>query len=89
MSKITTKYYQKCDFCNKEYEVTGCGMQSIELPGYYIEEYGSKSPSFVTGTICPDCVQKLREKLGKFVKLNEVAYAGNDFGWIEKENKNE
>lgn len=87
MSKITTKYYQKCDFCNKEYEVTVCGMQSIELPGYYIEEYGSKSPSFVTGTICPDCVQKLREKLSEFVKLNDVAYVGSVFEWIEKENK--
>lgn len=89
MSEVTTKYYQKCDFCHKEYEVTSGGMQNIDLPGYYIEDYGSKSPSFVTGTICPDCMQKLREKLGEFVKLNDAAYGGNDFGWIEKENKNE
>lgn len=87
MSKVTTKYYQKCEFCHKEYEVPVRGMQSISLPGYYIEDYGSKSPSFVTGTICPDCVQKIREKLSEFVKLNEVAYGGNNFEWIEKENK--
>lgn len=30
---------------------------------------------------------KMREKLSEFVRLNEVAYGGNDFEWIEKENK--
>ena len=87
MSKITTKYYQECDFCHKNCETGEKGLPKINLPGYYIEDYGNKSPSFVTGIICSDCAQKMREKLSEFVKLNEVAYGGNDFEWIEKENK--
>lgn len=84
MSDVKTKYYQMCEFCGKEYEVSKDGLPTITLPGYLIEYYGSRMPQMVTGVICENCMQKLREKLSEFIRLHEISYAGNNIEWIDK-----
>lgn len=82
MAKITTKYFQECDFCHKEVETYSQGLCVISLPGYLIESDGTKRNSLVSGTICPQCMERLRGLLGKFIKLEEADYGGNVFSWI-------
>ena len=89
MAKPKARYFQACDFCHKEYETDEKGMCIIKLPGYYIGELGEKSRTIVSGVICSECMDRLRDSLDKFISLEEVAYGGNDFSWVcrkEKEN---
>lgn len=88
MGKPTARYFQKCDFCHKEFETDAIGMPSIELPGYYIGERGEKSGTIVSGTICSECMERLRDSLREFIDLKEVDYGGNAFSWVgRKEGK--
>ena len=82
MAKQKTRYFQKCDFCNQEYETDEKGMFRIKLPGYYIGELGEKSRTIVSGDICSECMDRLRESLDKFISLEEVEYGGNNFSWV-------
>ena len=89
MAKPRARYFQTCDFCHKEYETDEKGMCSIILPGYHIGELGSKSRTIVSGVICSECMDRLRDSLDKFISLREVEYGGNNFSWVgrkEKEN---
>ena len=89
MAKQKTRYFQTCDFCHQEHETDEKGMFRIKLPGYYIGELGEKSRTIVSGDICSECMDRLRESLDKFISLEDVAYAGNNFSWVgrkEKEN---
>ena len=88
MSEIKTKYYQKCDFCNKEYEVGEKGLPKISLPGYIFEETG-KRETIVTAVICNECMQKLRENLRKFIAIEEIAYGGTQIFWNDEKEKTE
>lgn len=88
MSKITTKYYQKCDFCNKEHEVGAKGLPKINLPGYYFGG-GEKQEWIVTGVICNECMQKLRENLRKFIDIKEIEYGGTQIFWNDEKEKAE
>lgn len=82
MSKIYTKSYQICDFCNKEYEIFDKkGLDSITLPGYYIASDGCRSEFMVTASICGNCMQKLRETLAKEVSIEDVDYVGTRIKW--------
>lgn len=97
MSKVEVRRFQKCDFCHNEYEIddknttneksfsTITLLNKITLPGYYVECDGTKMNQMVTGSICKECTQRLREKLREFIDLKEVAYGGEQFNWIEKE----
>lgn len=38
MGEATSKYYQRCDFCHKEIEVSERGMDKIRLPGYVYDD---------------------------------------------------
>ena len=40
MAERITKYYQECDFCHKEFEVSSGGLDSITLPGRYVDTDG-------------------------------------------------
>ncbi len=84
MAKPKVRYFQKCDFCHKELETDSEGMPSIELPGYYIAESGNKIRSAVSGTICSECIDRLRDSLREFIDLKEVEYIGNVFSWNER-----
>lgn len=83
MSEIKTKYYQKCDFCNKEYEVGVKGLPKISLPGYICEYTGTRE-TIVTGVICNECMQKLRENLRKFIDIKEIEYGGTQIFWNDE-----
>lgn len=97
MSKVEVRRFQKCDFCHNEYEIddknptneksfsTITLLNKITLPGYYVECDGTKMNQMVTGSICKECTQRLREKLREFIDLKEMAYGGEQFNWIEKE----
>lgn len=97
MSKVEIRYFQKCDFCHNEYAIgeedstNGKGaskatlLNKITLPGYYVDCDGTKMNQMVTGSICKECMQRLREKLREFIDLKEMAYGGEQFNWIEKE----
>lgn len=82
MAKPKVRYFQTCDFCHKEYETDEKGLFSIKLPGYYIGELGSKKRTIVSGVICSECVDRLRNSLDKFISLEEVEYGGNNFSWV-------
>lgn len=88
MAKPTARYFQKCDFCHKEFETNAKGMPSIELPGYYIENGGGKIHSIVSGTMCSECTERLRDSLREFIDLKEVEYIGNVFSWNERKDEN-
>ena len=84
MAEPKVRYFQKCDFCNQEYETDEKGMFSIKLPGYYIGELGAKSRTIVSGVICSECMDRLRDSLDKFISLEEAAYGGNNFSWVSR-----
>lgn len=89
MAQPKVRYFQTCDFCHQEYETDEKGMFSIKLPGYYIGERGSKSRTIVSGVICSECMDRLRNSLDKFISLEEVEYGGNNFSWVcPEEDKN-
>lgn len=83
MSEIKKKYYQVCEFCNKEYEVGEKGLPKISLPGYIFEQTG-KREAIVTGVICNECMQKLRENLRKFIDITEIEYSGTQIFWNDE-----
>ena len=85
MAKQTTKYYQECDFCHKEFEVSKDGLSSITLPGYLINMDGHRVPQWVTADICIKCTNKLREYLARIVNINEISYAGTSILWLDDE----
>lgn len=88
MAKPKVRYFQTCDFCHKEYETDEKGMFNIKLPGDYIGERGEKSRTIVSGAICSECMEKLKDSLGKFIDLKEVEYIGNVFSWNKREDEN-
>lgn len=89
MAEIKTKYYQICDFCHKEHEVGEKGLPKINLPGYHYFDYKGKLDAIVTGVICNECMQKLRENLRKFIDIKEIEYAGVQIYWNDEKEKTE
>lgn len=83
MSKQYTKYYQKCDFCHQEFEVSKDGMDYISLPGWCIDSDGYKLPRYVKGNICDECINKLRKKLAEFVDIKDIAYGDVSIHWLD------
>lgn len=88
MAERTTKYFQKCDFCHKEFEVSKDGLSSITLPGYLIYTDGCRIPRWVTADICIKCTNKLREHLARIVAINEISYAGTSIHWLDDKGEN-
>ena len=88
MSKPIARYYQKCDFCHKETEVSADGLESITLPGYYLNSDGCKTKRWVTADICQECKDKLREDIAKAVDIREVAYGGTSIHWLDDKGEN-
>ena len=84
MAERITKYYQKCDFCHKETEVSADGLESITLPGYYLNSDGCKTKRWVTADICQECKDKLREYIAKAVDIKEIEYVGASIHWLDE-----
>ena len=83
MAERTTKYYQKCDFCHKEFEVSSGGLDSITLPGRYVDTDGCQCKQWIKADICPECKERLREYLAKAVDIREDAYYGTNIHWLD------
>ena len=83
MAERITKYYQKCDFCHKEYLVPESGLMRIVLPGYDIGEYGAKHESIIGASICNDCLDRIRKILAEKVDIKDIAYGGVCIHWKE------
>ena len=54
MGKVVKKLYQTCDFCKKEYELTGIDrngqpstLNTIDLPGYYLGDGSMNAPTVI------------------------------------------
>ena len=88
MAERTTKYFQQCDFCHKEFEVSSGGLDSITLPGRYVDTDGYQRKQWIEADICPECKEKLREHLAKAVDIKEIAYGGTSIHWLDDEGEN-
>lgn len=88
MSKPIARYYQKCDFCHKETEVSADGLESITLPGYYLNSDGCKTKRWVTADICQECKDKLREYIAKAVDIKEIEWVGVSIHWLDEKGEN-
>lgn len=89
MAERTTKYYQMCDFCHKEFEVSSSGLDSITLPGRYVDTDGCQCKQWIKADICYECKERLREYLAKAVDIEEVAYGGTSIRWLDDEGEND
>ena len=85
MAERITKYYQKCDFCHKEFDVSSGGLDSITLPGRYVDTDGYQLKQWIKADICPECKERLREHLAKAVDIREEAYYGLKIHWLSEE----
>ena len=88
MAERTTKYYQKCDFCHKEFEVSSGGLDSITLPGRYVYTDRCQRKQWIKADICPECKERLREYLAKAVDIREDAYYGTNIRWLDERGEN-
>ena len=71
MAERTTKYFQQCDFCHKELEVSSGGLDSITLPGRYVDTDGCQTKQWIKADICPECKERLREYVGRQCHLGK------------------
>ena len=90
MGKVVKKLYQTCDFCKKEYELTGIDrngqpatLNTIELPGYYRGDGSMNEPTVVSGSICDSCMERLRKILKPHIRLEIIDYGGETIEWKE------
>ena len=90
MSKVDKKLYQTCDFCKKEYELTGIDsngqpatLDTIALP-WYSRRIGSMNvPTVISGSICDSCMERLRKILKPHIRLEIIDYGGGTIEWKE------
>ena len=91
MSKVVKKLYQTCDFCKKEYELTGIDrngqpatLDTIELPGYSRCGGSMNVPTVLSGSICDSCMERLRKILKPHIRLETFDYGGGIIEWKEE-----
>lgn len=91
MSNITKKFYQRCDFCKKDYELIKADLSeqpymldSISLPGYATSMEAPRTRAIVGGSICDSCMDRLRKILEPYLRLENAAYCGEIIEWKEE-----
>ena len=91
MSKVVKKLYQTCDFCKKEYELTGIDrdgqpatLDTIELPGYSRRIGSMNVPTVISGSICYSCMERLRKILKPHIRLEIFDYGEGTIEWKEE-----
>lgn len=91
MSKVVKKLYQTCDFCKKEYELTGIDrngqpatLNTIDLPGYSRCGGSMSVHTVVRGSICDSCMERLRKILKSHIRLEIFDYGGETIEWKEE-----
>ena len=79
MSKVVARYFQKCDMCNREFQLENgkAELGKAILPGYFIPCDGSRStPLLIPVHLCPACLKEMSEYLRDKYILNDVEYSG-------------
>lgn len=91
MGKDVKKLYQTCDFCKKEYELTGIDrngqpatLNTIDLPGYYRGDGSMNVLTVISGSICYSCMERLRKILKPHIRLETFDYGGGIIEWKEE-----
>ena len=91
MGKVVKKLYQTCDFCKKEYELTGIDrngqpatLNTIDLPGYSRCGWSMNVPTVISGSICDSCMERLRKILKPHIRLEIIDYGGGTIEWKEE-----
>ena len=91
MGKVVKKLYQTCDFCKKEYELTGiyrngqpATLDTIELPGYSCCVGSMHAPTVISGSICYSCMERLRKILKPHIRLEIFDYGEGTIEWKEE-----
>ena len=91
MGKVVKKLYQTCDFCKKEYELTGIDrngqpatLDTIELPGYSRCIGSMNVPTAISGSICYSCMERLRKILKPHIRLEIFDYGEGTIEWKEE-----
>lgn len=85
MSHIKTTHVQECDFCHREISVTSDGLYRISLPGYNTDREGGRYPGIITGSICLDCLERLREYIAKALRVESMDYSEEHIAWKDDE----
>ena len=83
MSDIIARYFQKCDMCDREFQLKSktAPLSKAILPGRFIPCDGSgPKPTLIPVNICPTCLQEMSEYLQDKYILNDVEYAGIQIG---------
>ena len=79
MSKVVARYFQKCDMCNREFQLENgkAELGRAILPGRFIPCDGSSpTPLLIPVHLCPTCLKEMSEYLRDQYILNDVEYAG-------------
>ena len=66
MSDIVARYFQKCDMCDREFQLKSktAPLSKAILPGWFIPcDSGGPTPTLITVNICPTCLQEIAEYL--------------------------
>lgn len=85
MSKVITKYFQKCDMCKQEFQLKSVNesLGKAVLPGWFIPCDGSRpKPTLIPVHLCPSCLQEISEYLRDKYLLNDADSAGTQIGKV-------
>ena len=85
MSKVVARYFQKCDMCNREFQLENgkAELGKAVLPGWFIPCDGSRPTlRLIPVHLCPACFQEMSEYLRDKYILNNVEYGGTQIGKI-------
>lgn len=91
MSKIVTKYFQKCDMCYQEFQLESvkAELSKAILPGRFISCDGSGTrPTLIPVNICPACLKEMSEYLQDKYILNDGDYIGIQVGKMPPKEEN-
>ena len=92
MSKVVARYFQKCDMCNREFqlECEKAELGKAVLPGWFIRCDGSRpTPLLIPVHLCPACLQEIAEYLRDKYILNDVEYGGFQIGKMPPKEEHE
>ena len=79
MSKVVARYFQKCDMCNREFQLENgkAELGKAVLPGWFIPcDSNRPTPQLIPVHLCPACLKEMSEYLRDKYILNDVEYAG-------------
>ena len=79
MSKITTKYFQMCDICNKTFEIDEKlkGLCEIKVPmDFFPCDGGGRTTVVNSLSLCTDCLREMRDVLNTAYDMMEIEYGG-------------